>query len=290
MRKLLDKLRHNFVIRIGLIYLIIAWIVIATVIFVTSRAVIPEATLLTTAILSIGYFPIVLQVSWAIGAVPPIDRRLFFRQIVWVYGPIFLLYGPSTLLLGEIVFTEYTSPLSFTIYLLLAPLSGVWMLMSARIAREWAMKGATDPESLIRAEKKLFGGINQYEAEANVSRKMYYSFLAGFAAVFFVILESLISEFFDNTFGLGGYTGASIAALGIAAIIYPIHKRASKFVKWDANLDAESDVENAASAAKEVANASIRYLKLDVSRPYLKILFWVVFSLIVAAVNLYPYF
>ena len=100
MQWILNKLKSSFVFRVSFIYAVFAWFVIESVIFAISRAVIPEAALITVAILSIGYFPIVLQVSRAMEAVRPLDRSLFFKQIAWVYGPVFLLYGPLTLLLG----------------------------------------------------------------------------------------------------------------------------------------------------------------------------------------------
>ena len=64
MKKLLDKLRRSFILRASVIYVVFAWFVIESVVFAISRAVIPEAALITAAILTVAYFPIVLQVSW----------------------------------------------------------------------------------------------------------------------------------------------------------------------------------------------------------------------------------
>ncbi len=100
----------------------------------------------------------------------------------------------------------------------------------------------------------------------------------------------MVSEFFDETFGLPGYTGALVAALGIAAFIYPAHKRVSKFITLVNQFEDELNEEDAKFAAKEVAKSWIRYHKLDVPHGYKIVIAFIVIALVTAFVKLYPYF
>jgi hypothetical protein len=295
MKKLFDRLRHSLVIRVIPIYAIMALLLDQFIGVAISHSWLPETFARTSVILAVIYFFAVLWIASAVQMVEPQDRLVFFKQLIWVIGPGLLLLGPLLLDFGTDLLTYNSAAHETTsnwrdlllIGLLIVAVT-IWMLMSAPFARAWAMQRVQDTSTLAQAEEKLLGSIKQ--AEAHISPKIYYAFLASVAAIFFLVVEALVSEFFDETFGLPGYTGALVAALGIAAFIYPAHKRVSKFITLVNQFEDELNEEDAKFAAKEVAKSWIRYHKLDVPHGYKIVIAFIVIALVTAFVKLYPYF
>lgn len=128
------------------------------------------------------------------------------------------------------------------------------------------LERAEESEALERAEQRLNCPMKSKdikEVEIHIAPKLYYTFLVGIAAIVIIVTETLIGEFFDNTPIATGYFGASIFALGIAASMYPIHKRLSKHVASPRRVEEESGAADAKSVVLEVARGLRQYCKVS---------------------------
>ena len=292
MRTPFNILRYRLVLRVGLIYVVIAlpffWLVSVAI----SYSWLPETVMGTTLSAAGGYFLIVLYFASLVQNVGPPDRMVFLKQIIWVYGPWLFVIASyvSTVTFG---FSPANSNYNLgwrgmLLYGLLFLATVTWMLMSAGVARAWAIQRAQDPESILQAEKELWVGHRQKYSEARISPRMYYTFLASVAALFFLVVETLVSEFFDEIFGLPGYTGALVAGLSITVLIYPIHKRASRIINLVNEFEKEPDAEDTKSTAAEVARATARYFfRLEIQHGYRYAVFAILFGVVIAAIQLY---
>lgn len=213
----------------------------------------------TARFMAILNFPAIVYVAWVANPVSTSDRRIFLLRLLWVYGPIFL--AGNTLLLF-VAFEVIDSQFSLLIAMgLFGAVAYLWGLISNPFARAWVANAATDLDAIFRAEKRNNLFINDElidEMEIHIAPKLYYSFLAVLAAFVFIILETLLGEFIDDTFGAGGYVGASIIAMGIAVLMYPAHKRASKYVGFQSHIDTKSEAADKAPALNEVKRALTR--------------------------------
>ena len=79
------------------------------------------------------------------------------------------------------------------------------------------------------------------DMDIQIAPRFYYSFLAALFGIVFVVLESTLGEILGDSFG-SGYVGASIIALGTAAVFYPAHKRVSKYVEKSISAESEAGV------------------------------------------------
>ena len=93
------------------------------------------------------------------------------------------------------------------------------------------------------------------EGEIHIAPRLYYTFLIGIAAIAVIIIETIIGEFIDNTVGVGGYVGASIIAVSVAAILYPVHKRTRKHVDFERVATKNRAAVDAISVGKEIVRA-----------------------------------
>ena len=99
----------------------------------------------------------------------------------------------------------------------------------------------------------------------------FATFLAMILAVIFLLVETFLSEFLDDTFGSVDYIGASFIAICIAITVYPIHKRASRYVSFSLESDANSVATDFKSAVLEVTRAFVFILKDAVRDWYITI-------------------
>jgi len=223
---------------------------------------------------------------------------VFLKQILWVHGPAQLLYGPIFLALVSLFYESLSEVILNWKFLVMEMLLFVaaiaWMLMSARVARAWARERAQNPELLALVELRFIGPMNQHDLEVRISRKTYYMFLASIAAFIIFILETFASEFLDDNFSVPGYFGALVAAIIITAFIYPIHKRALRFIASVNALEegAEASIENPVLAVSEVADATARYFKSDLPQGWgcLGVFAAILVFILLAVVKLHPYF
>jgi len=292
MQWILNKLKSSFVLRISLIYALSAWIVVQIVGATVSYFELYVEIATTTAELAIINFLIVILLSWVIGKVSALDRRLLIVAFVWAFGPLYLV-GNILIFVGGIILPpsetgEIVAPsimLSWIAAWILSAIIGfMWAQISIPFARVWLLRKAENPDSI----SKLFQSGNSSatldewrEADAHISPKLYYTFLAVVLAVIFLLVETFISEFLDDAFGSVDYVGASLIAMCIAATLYPVHKRASRYVSFGHKSDTKSVATNFKSAVLEVTRAFVVILKSGVRKWYITIPLCIIVIIIV---------
>jgi hypothetical protein len=265
MKKLFEKLRHNLVIRVVLIYVAIAWIVIQAVEQITPLLGLPDAVARGTVDLAVlNLFP-ALFVPWIIEPASLPDRRLMFLRIAWTMAPAAIVLNACILV--RFGFMGGLKGLLVWGLLFLVPI--IWAQMSAPFARAWAFRQAHDPTALIRAEQRLQWPLKSTElkeVEIHLAPSLYYTFVAGIAAIIFIVSETVIAETFDDTLGSVGYVGASVIALGIATVVYPVHKRVSKYIAPGNDRHVVLGASDAKSVGREIVHALLNYFKLHFIR------------------------
>lgn len=285
MARIFHKLRQSLVVQVGLIYVIIAWIVFQIVDAIAMHYYLSVAVVRVTIELAITNFIVALWVAWSVGKVAPQDRLLQLVRLAWLLGPLFLVGNAGTLSarLSGGYLTPGPAPQYVLLFLLLIFITGIWILISSPFARTWAIRRANDREAFILAEQSLnwpFKWKEVLEMEPRIAPRLYFTFLAVIAATGLIVIETLIAEFLEGTFGLSGYTRTSLIAVGIATILYPVHKRASKYVATGHRLKADSGAADVKSAVSEILRASSVRFKLTFRYWYFYIPFIIVAGLL----------
>jgi len=296
MQWILNKLKSSFFLRVSLVYALSAWIILQVVNLTVSYFELPAKFASVIAEVAVINFFIVILLSWVIGKVSVPDRRLLIVAFVWTFGPLYLTFNILLFVAG--IFLGYPSETgeSPTLSMLLSHiaavgLSGVigfmWAQISIPFARAWLLRKAEYPNSI----SKLFQFGNRRatpeearEAEAHISPKLYYTFLAMILAVIFLLVETFLSEFLDDTFGSVDYIGASFIAICIAITVYPIHKRASRYVSFSLESDANWVATDFKSAVLEVTRAFVFILKDAVRTWYITIPLGIIVLIIVVLI------
>jgi len=178
--------------------------------------------------------------SGTIGKVPVPDRHLVWRAHFWVWGPfvpcvifLFILYC--------FYWEVFLVPLLFGLFAILTFFFvWTWGLISEPFAESWVFQNAKCPETrpiLEKLEKeievKFPAATDLTEMQIEIAPKLYYRIIAIMGAMLFIICETVIAEFLGNFIGSGGYIGATIVAFGIAALFYPMHKRATNHFSFE---------------------------------------------------------
>lgn len=266
MNKYLDQFRDSLIVRTAAIYAIAAGVLIW---FPSSVAQLFDMdgrkAFLVAKLVAISNLPVAVYTAWIIDPVSSPDRRIFLLRVLWVWAPGFL--GVNSLLLFdsiEGVPGESHFPI-FVAFGLLLIVSYFWWMISNPFARAWAVNAAKNPDAIFRAETRFtFGPFTKhvdahdedaYDIEIRIAPKLYFSFVAALAALVFIVLETLIGEFVDNLFGGGGYIAASTIAIGVAVLMYPVHKRASIYVDFQKHVDRYSGNAVDGSLLNEVQRA-----------------------------------
>jgi len=296
MQWILNKLKSSFFLRVSLVYALSAWIILQVVNLTVSYFELPAKFASVTAEVAVINFFIVIVLSWVIGKVSVPDRRLLIVAFVWTFGPLYLALNIGLFAAG--IFLGYPSETGEppTLSMILSHfaavgLSGVigsmWMQISSPFARAWLRGKAEDREAVDKVVRKLHWPLKPdeiHEAEAHISPKLYYTFLAMILAVIFLLVETFLSEFLDDTFGSVDYIGASFITICIAITVYPIHKRASRYVSFSLESDANWVATDFKSAVLEVTRAFVFILKDAVRTWYITIPLGIIVLIIVVLI------
>ena len=218
---------------------------------------------------SLGYF-LVTKFGRFVEAVSVADRGTALSLCAWVYGPLWLTTiwwccgwvlrdAPVSIAIPGLRQTGLETSLRAVAILA----SATWVLVSAPIARLWATNIAQDPETLLTAEESLFISDKQREFEAQVSLPTYYALVLSIMAIMFLILESIIGESIERMTGVSGYVGSAVAALGVAASLYPINRRFNAFVANMRDVSQESGRADSLSALKSAVTSTHRFLSVE---------------------------
>ena len=260
------KLKGSFVLRVSVIYAISAWVFVQIVRIVVSYFGFPMTVTMTIADLAVLNFVAVFGVAWPIRALSPPDRRLLVIWLAWILGPLVLGLNLFLLVAG-IFFGRDSTVFGWIIFTLIVLVTVIWHLISSPFASAWLRGKAEDREAVDKVVQKLAWPLKPdeaHEADAHISPKLYYTFLACILAIIFIVVESLLGEFLDDTFGSADYIGASIIALCISAGFYPAHKRVSKYISVDAESSTSSIATNFKSAVSEVVRALRYFCKMSI--------------------------
>lgn len=264
MRKLVDKLRHSLVIRVGLIYAVAAWLIVQVVEVIVLTFGLPNTVAKVTAQLAFLDIIVVLWFSWVLEAAAPTDRKCMFMRLAWVWGPALVALHVAILVQRVFFYPGSLTKLLFSASLILFVIT-IWMQISNPFARAWVFRRANHTDALMEAERRLAWPLSPKEiraTEIHIAPQLYYTFLAAIAALVFIISETLLGELFGDTLGTVGYIGAAVIAIGIATVSYPLHKRVSKYVSLRNDVLAKSGAKNAQSIAIEVRTALINIFKI----------------------------
>ena len=263
MKKVFDKLRRSLVVRVGLIYAATAWLLGQIIEVITPYLGLADTVAEVAAELAGINFIFSLLISWIVEAASPPDRKFVLIRMAWMLGPMALGINVYLYILISGGFsTRINAYLALGLFLLVTHL---WAQMSAPFARAWTFRRAEDPAALIRAEQRFQWPLKPKEVrktEIHIEPKLYFTFLAGIAAIVFIVSETVLGEFFGDTVESVGYIGASIIALAIAAVMYPTHKRASKYFKLPKDVESDSGADNAKSVVAEIVNSLLSCLRV----------------------------
>ena len=247
------KLKGSIFARAVVIYFAASWLLLEITVAVVPIVGLSEWFAYYLAITLFGSSLFILWPFWLIDGLPAAIRGRFLIRFFWSHGPL-LIFGLMFLYWGRF---HYAGPwITLTIFLLYILVALIWLQMSNPFARRWMLERAEESEALEQAEQRLNWPMKSKdikEVDIHIAPKLYYTFLVGIAAIVIIVIETLIGEFFDNTPISTGYFGASIFALGIAASMYPIHKRLSKHVVSASRAEEESGAADAKSVVLEVA-------------------------------------
>ncbi len=258
MQWILNKLKSSFVLRVSLIFAVSAWVFVQIVRIVVSYFGFPMTVTMTIAELAVMNFLLVFSLAWVIRAASPPDRRLLVVCLAWILGPLVLGMNLFLLVIGSFFRGDDSSIFGWIILTLIVLVGFIWLQISGPFASVWLREKVEDREAVDKVVRKLewpFKPDEIHEADAHISPKLYYTFLACILAIIFIVVESLLGEFLDDTFGSADYIGASIIALCKSAGFYPAHKRVSKYISVDAESSTGSIATNFKSAVSEVVRA-----------------------------------
>jgi hypothetical protein len=207
-----------------------------------------------------------------IEAVSTPDRRLALIQFAWVYSPVVIAsaFWVCGWLFGNVGFQNAPPGLGSTfleeaVRFLAFIASITWVLVSAPIARLWATTSAGNPEAILGAEEHLFVTKKQREIEAKVSIPTYYSLLLSITTMTFLIMDATVGEMFERVTGISGFVGATVAALVVAGLLYPIRRRISVFVSRIQNEAQTSGRGEAVAAVRSAISATGQYFIAEAS-------------------------
>ncbi len=280
MRKQLDKLRHGSVLLFQATFGLAVLGAVLAVVFVAVKFVIlvvtyfgfPAPLAKTIGNIAMFVFCVLVVNTWIVRKAAPPDRRILSIYLLWVLGPCFLGLVLFFAVTGNVYLGVRSSVSEILGFILVFVSTFMWAQISAPFARAWLHREAEDRNALFEVEKILSWPLTpkeQHDLDAHVSPGIYYSFLACILAIIFIVAETVLSEFLDDSFGSVSYYGAMVISLSIAAIAYPAHRRASKFVSIGHDSDTESVATDFQSAISEVGRALGTLPKLIIRYWYL---------------------
>lgn len=260
----------SFVFRVVLIYAVVASFAVLLVELIGPLLVFPKTVQQITRAFALLNGLFLCYVLWVITAASPDDRKLMFLRISWQWGPLLLGIESYVLVVQGFLALFFGEPMKSGLSIVLPGIVLIiWGQISAPFGRAWAFKRARNLEAFTIAEQRFNWPLKPEEVNAtdiHISPTLYYTFIAGAAAIVFIVIETMISEFLGNTLGSAGYLGASIIALAAGAALYPAHKRMSKYITFADEFrkiigpsDVKSVVSEFRSALANMLNTLMRY-------------------------------
>jgi len=206
---------------------------------------------------------------WISSAAAPIDRFLVLWGRLWSGIPVILTFGTILVLWKDFEFISLNQTyILLGLAILLLPF---WDQISSPIIRKWLYRRAKDIERIQEAERRGTWPMALEEwrdVEIEIAPRVYIGLLVGTGALLFVIVETVLSEFLENTFGLSGYVGSSVIALAVGLIVYPVHGWTSRRVKIVQAAALDSDEETNVKSWQDVLRKWVQYWKLYVKYWY----------------------
>ena len=90
MKHLLAKLWQFLVLRVAIIYPVVAWLTVRLAALLQPHIGLPDNFSDVIALIAVANYPIVLIAAFMAGLVPPYDRRIIIIVIFWAAGPAYL--------------------------------------------------------------------------------------------------------------------------------------------------------------------------------------------------------
>jgi len=201
--------------------------------------------------------------AWVASAARPNDRRLVLMRMVWLFAPIILAI--SIVWVARFGFWSISLFQFWVLFIPIFFVAVLWIQVSNPVLRSWMYRKADDYEGVRKAEARFQWPTNPREwedIEIRIPPERYFGLLAGVSTLIFIVLETILNEFLGDVSGTKGYGAASMIAVGIAAVMYPIHAWASRQFDIGRSRIAAPAQESAESLTKDVARKSANLYRL----------------------------
>lgn len=293
-RKLRSKYADNIATKYGVSYVIVATLFVSLVYYLVLTFEWPEELAKFVAKFAFFNSIFLFGLIWITEPVKPTDRRLVASEAMWFYVPACIVWNlliftrvlavpvlPISSMLGIRPGTPLVLVEGFVNIAVLILIMNTWFLMRWPFTRNNVLLKSIDKVASRAALSRLIWPMTLETiqvVEIRIAPSVYYSFLTLTFWATFVVLETAFSEYLGDQLGSASYVGASVIALAIGSVVYPIHKRASRY------LDNRSSVGTGASAhdPKSALMSIVRSIRYQVPRILLSLLFLALASLALA--------
>ena len=209
---------------------------------------------------------LVFLIAWDMAPVAKPDRKIMLVRLLWIYAGWILFFVYYFVFYGFFGLGRTGSLVGDLLIVGLFGFAGfLWQSVSSPFARHWALGRCVDGQRMSRADSHVsfpFSSLEANECEIHISPTTYYGFVSVAAVIVVIVADAVVGEFLDTTFPAPGYSGAIAAALVVAAIMYPIHSRVSRFISFDMQQDVKEARRNMRSDVAEVLSGFPRMLRL----------------------------